>query len=80
MSAVARTTAQARPNDLRHTVGRLLAYMGHAKLSLLVVAVLVSVAALANLFGTYMVRPVVNALSEGRADELPGLVMLTAGV
>ncbi len=80
VSAVARTTAQARPNNLRHTVGRLLAYMGHAKLSLLVVAVLVSVAALANLFGTYMVRPVVNALSEGRADELPGLVMLTAGV
>ena len=80
VSAVARTTAQARPNDLRHTVGRLLAYMGHAKLSLLVVAVLVFVAALANLFGTYMVRPVVNALSEGRADELPGLVMLTAGV
>ena len=75
-----KTTARARPKNLRHTLARLLAYMGHAKLSLLVVAVLVSISAVANLAGTYMVRPVVNALEAGRAEELPGLVTFTAVV
>ena len=75
-----KTTARARPKNLRHTLARLLAYMGHAKLSLLVVAVLVSISAVANLVGTYMVRPVVNALEAGRAEELPGLVIFTAVV
>ena len=75
-----KTTARARPKNLRHTLARLLAYMGHAKLSLLVVAVLVSISAVANLVGTYMVRPVVNALEAGRAEGLPGLVIFTAVV
>ena len=80
VSVVARTTAQARPQNLGHTIRRLLSYMGHARLSLLAVAVLVSIAALANLCGTYMVRPVVNALSEGRGDDLPGLIAFTVVV
>ena len=65
-----KTSAQARPQDLRHTVRRLLSYMGHARLSLLAVAVLVAIAALANLVGTYMVRPVVNGLASGGGVEL----------
>ena len=80
VSSVARTTAQARPQNLGHTIRRLLSYMGHARLSLLAVAVLVSIAALANLCGTYMVRPVVNALSEGRGDDLPKLIAFTVVV
>ena len=76
----AKTTARARPKNLRHTLARLLAYMGHAKLSLLVVAVLVSISAVANLVGTYMVRPVVNALEQGRPEDLPGLCIFTAVV
>ena len=76
----AKTTARARPKNLRHTLARLLAYMGHAKLSLLVVAVLVSISAVANLVGTYMVCPVVNALEQGRPEDLPGLCIFTAVV
>ena len=76
----AKTTARARPKNLRHTLARLLAYMGHAKISLAVVAVLVSISAVANLVGTYMVRPVVNALEQGHAEQLPALCAFTAGV
>lgn len=75
-----KTDAHARPQQLRHTVGRLLAYMGHARLSLLVVAVLVSVSAVASLVGTYMVRPIVNALAAGDASRLSGQIAFVAAV
>lgn len=76
-----RTTARARPKDLRRTLSRILAYLGHAKLLLALVAVLAVLSALANLFGTYMVRPIVNGLSSGGGEELlAAQVMLTGGI
>ena len=75
-----KTDAQARPQQLRHTVGRLLAYMGHARFSLLVVAVLVSISAVASLVGTYMVRPIVNALAAGDTSQLSGQIAFLAAV
>mgnify|MGYP002224698996 CR=1 FL=1 len=55
-----KTSVQARPTNLTQTLRRLLSYMGHAKFSLLAVGVLASVAAIASLAGTYMVRPIVK--------------------
>ncbi len=75
-----KTTAQARPNDLKRTLERLLSYMGHAKFSLIAVAVLASMAALANLWGTYMIRPIVNGLATGGERLLAEQVALTACV
>ncbi len=75
-----KTTAQARPNDLKRTLERLLCYMGHAKFSLIAVAVLASMAALANLWGTYMIRPIVNGLATGGEELLAEQVALMAGV
>lgn len=37
---------------------------------LLVVAVLVSISAIANLLGTYMIRPIVNNLVDGKVSTL----------
>ena len=73
-----KTAAQARPADLKRTVRRLLSYMGHAKFSLLAVGVLASVAAIASLVGTYMVRPIVNGLATGGDELLAKQVILTA--
>lgn len=73
-----KTAAQARPADLKRTVRRLLSYMGHAKFSLLAVGVLASVAAIASLAGTYMVRPIVNGLATGGEELLAKQVILTA--
>ena len=75
-----KTAAQARPQDLRRTLRRLLSYMGHARYQLLAVAVLVSVSAVASLVGTYMVRPIVNNLAAGRIELLAPLVAFTAAV
>ena len=75
-----KTAAHARPKNLCHTVRMLLTYMGHAKLSLLVVAVLVTVSAVASLIGTYMVRPIVNDLASGDASHLATQVAFTGVV
>ena len=75
-----KTSAQARPTNLTQTLRRLLSYMGHAKFSLLAVGVLASVAAIASLAGTYMVRPIVNGLATGGEELLAKQVIFTAAI
>ena len=52
--------------------------MGHAKMQMLAVAVLVTIAGAGNLFGTYMIKPVVNAVAAGEYGCFVNLVVLTA--
>ncbi len=52
--------SRKRPENLKKTVKSLLAYMGKHKFLLAVVAVLVTLSALANLLGTYMLKPIIN--------------------
>ena len=75
-----KTTAQARPANLKRTLRRLLDYMGHARFSLIAVGVLASLAAIASLLGTYMVRPIVNGLAQGGTSLLERQVAITAGI
>lgn len=64
-----------KPQDLIATLHELLAYMGRHKLLFLAVALLVSVSAIANLLGTYMIRPVVDSLAGGAyADFVAGII------
>ena len=74
----ARQMSGKRPDDLGYTVRTLLHYMGMHKFLLLIVAVLVIISALANLIGTYMIRPVVNNLADGSLDTLFKGVLVTA--
>ncbi|MFR8002662.1 MAG: ABC transporter ATP-binding protein [Hydrogeniiclostridium sp.] len=76
----ARQLSAKKPKDLRYTVGTLLSYMGRHRFLLLAVAVLVSLSALANLLGTYMIRPVVNSLEGGNVDTLIRGVLVTVGI
>ena len=41
---------------------------------------LVTISALANLLGTYMIRPVVNTLTGGTLQDLAAGVLVTAGI
>lgn len=64
-----------KPQDLIATLRELLAYMGRHKLLFLAVALLASVSAIANLLGTYMIRPVVDSLAGGAyADFVAGII------
>ncbi|MGN8969615.1 ABC transporter ATP-binding protein [Intestinimonas sp. HCP28S3_D6] len=74
----ARPLSGKKPKDLGYTLRTLLSYMGRHKYLLLVVAVLVTVSALCNLLGTYMIRPVVNNLASGGMKALLKGVALTA--
>lgn len=59
-----------RPENLKQTLRIFLSYLGRHKKMLLVVAVLVSISAIANLLGTYMIRPIVNNLVDGKVSTL----------
>lgn len=72
--------APAGPKDLRHTLRRFLSYLGHARWQLLAVAVLVCVTGGANLAGTYMIKPVVDAVGAGDWTRFMHLVALTAAI
>ena len=61
----------SKPKDLGRTLRQFVAYLGHARRRLVVVAVLVAVSAVANLLGTYMIKPVVNRLASA---DMPGFV------
>lgn len=65
-----RQLSAKKPKDLGHTLRTLLSYLGRHKLLFLAVAVLVALSALANLLGTYMIRPVVNSLAAGSLNTL----------
>ena len=76
----ARQLSAKKPKHLRYTLCAFLSYLGRHKFLLLAVAVLVSVSAIANLLGTYMIRPVVNSLAAGDWNDLVSGVVLTAGI
>ena len=74
----ARQLSAKKPKNLAYTLRTLLSYMGRHKYLLLAVAVLVTISALANLLGTYMIRPVVNNLASGGRETLLRGVAITA--
>ena len=76
----ARQLSAKKPKNFGYTLRRLLAYMGQHKYLLLVVAVLVTISASANLLGTYMIRPVVNNLATGGTRALLQGVAVTAAI
>mgnify|MGYP005766119937 FL=1 len=75
---MARQLSAKKPKHLGYTLRTLLSYMGRHKFLLLAVAVLVTISALCNLLGTYMIRPVVNNLATGGMEDLLRGVVLTA--
>ena len=70
-----------RPADLRGTLRKLLAYLGRHRLLLALVGVLCAASAMANLLGTYMIKPVVNRfVTRNDAAGLAGGVAVTAAI
>lgn len=69
-----------KPQNLKKTLDFFLSYIGRHRLIFLAVAVMVAVSAIANLAGTYMIRPVVNHLANGDVHSLLMGVLLAAGI
>ena len=69
-----------RSENMQHTLRIFVSYLGRHKFMLLIVSILVTVSALANLLGTYMIRPVVNNLANGDLHSLAIGVLVAAGI
>ena len=69
-----------RPENMQHTLRIFVSYLGRHKFMLLIVSILVTVSALANLLGTYMIRPVVNNLANGDLHSLAIGVLVAGGI
>lgn len=69
-----------RPENMQHTLRIFVSYLGRHKFMLLIVSILVTVSALANLLGTYIIRPVVNNLANGDLHSLAIGVLVAAGI
>ncbi len=66
-----------RPQNFWKTLKRLLSYMGKHSFLFFVIMVLVAVSGLANLFGVFMIRPIVNALGEGQSEQaMQGILIM----
>ncbi|MEG0687073.1 MAG: ABC transporter ATP-binding protein [Hungatella sp.] len=61
-----------KPKDTKKTLRRLISYMGNHKIELFLVGILVVISSLANIFGTYMLKPVINQYILPR--DIPGLL------
>lgn len=74
-----RVISSKKPNDLKKTLARLFSYMGRHKLILFVVAVFVILNGVMDLWGTYMVKPIVNDyIAVGDHDGLIKAVIFVA--
>ena len=69
-----------RPENLGRTVRSLARYMGRHTVLMVIVGVLAAVSALANLLGTYMIRPIVNSLAGGDGAALVRGVVIAAAI
>ena len=81
MRTLARLYNGKRPQNLRHTLRTFLGYLGRHKVLLTLVAILAALSALANLLGTYMIKPVVNQIVDvGSLSGLLAGVAVTAAI
>ena len=76
--AAPRPMSYKRPKDLRKTLRRLLGYLGQHKLSLAAVALMVVCSCMANILGTYLLRPVIRDYIQ--PGDLAGLWRMVMGM
>ncbi|MBR2133026.1 MAG: ABC transporter ATP-binding protein [Oscillospiraceae bacterium] len=70
-----------KPHDLRKTVGTLLGYVGRSKWLLIVVAVCVVLSSLCSIFGSYLLKPLINdCIVPGDYEKLARTLLLMAAI
>ncbi len=69
-----KNTGHVRPQNTKKALVKLLKYIGHYKLSMLAIAILVSISAFSGIMGTYLLKPVINEYI--LPGDIPGLVRM----
>lgn len=65
-----------KPKNMKKTLGRLFAYISHNKLQLGIVVICIIAGTVANLAGSYMLRPIINGLT----SENGSVALLLQGI
>ena len=71
---MARTTSYKRPKNTKKTLLQMFSYLGRHKKIMAAIAVLVAVSALAHIYGTYLLKPVINTYVLQK--DVPGLIRM----
>lgn len=71
---MARTTSYKRAKNTKKTLLQMFSYLGRHKKIMAAIAVLVAVSALANIYGTYLLKPVINTYVLQK--DVPGLIRM----
>ncbi len=71
---MARTTSYKRPKNTKKTLLQMFSYLGRHKKIMAAIPVLVAVSALANIYGTYLLKPVINTYVLQK--DVPGLIRM----
>ncbi|MFR3730377.1 ABC transporter ATP-binding protein [Lacrimispora sp.] len=64
----------AKPKNAKKTLMKLLGYIGHYKLSVVLIAIFVCISALAGILGTYLLKPAINDYII--PGNIPGLIRM----
>lgn len=75
---MARYMGVKRPKDTKKTMKRLLAYLRYHKISMVLVGILVMISCLANIAGTYLLKPIINDYIVPK--DIPGLLGMMAAL
>lgn len=73
---MARTANFSRPKNTRQAIKQMSRYLGHHKWYMFAIALLVSASAIANITGTYLLKPVINNYI--LPGDIPGLIRMLA--
>lgn len=72
------TQNRKRPTNMKKTIHRFLTYLGNHKFLLIVVGFLILLSALANLFGTYMFKVIIDKYIPSNNNELYKAIIIEA--
>jgi len=69
-----KSSNHTRPKNTKKTIRKLLRYIGHYKWSILIITILVGISGFAGIFGTYLLKPVINNYI--LPGNIPGLIQM----
>jgi len=69
-----KSSNHTRPKNAKKTIRKLLRYIGHYKWSILIITILVGISGFAGIYGTYLLKPVINNYI--LPGNIPGLIQM----
>ena len=80
-AARARAMGEGKPKKTKNTIARLLKYVAKHKVKLIIAVILVIIRSVANIAGSYMLRPIINNyIAVGKMEGFLYVLLLLLGI